>query len=160
MTKRKLEFSVGGMHCASCSSRIERVIGGMPEVESASVSLATDTAQVALRPESDSKAVSDAILKAVTGLGFSAELLTPPSAGTDGSSATGGRSGAVHTLELAVKGMHCAACSSRIERGAGKLPGMVDAAVNLPGETGRFTFDPAILSRRQIRQAIADLGFT
>ena len=54
--------------------------------------------------------------------------------------------------------MHCAACSSRIERVAGKLPGMVSAAVNLPGETGRFTFDPAVLTRRRIRQAIADLG--
>ena len=163
MTKRKLEFSVGGMHCASCSSRIERVIGGMPEVESASVSLATDTAQVALRPESDSKAVSDAILKAVTGLGFSAELLTPPSAGTDGSSATGGRSGAVHTLELAVKGMHCAACSSRIERVVGNIPDVNGVSVSLASNTARVELsrlaDPAVVTA-SVLAAIAPLGFS
>ncbi len=36
-------FSVAGMHCAACSSRIERVIGSQPGVERASVNLAAET---------------------------------------------------------------------------------------------------------------------
>ena len=30
-----LRFDIGGMHCAACSSRIERVTGRLPDVEKA-----------------------------------------------------------------------------------------------------------------------------
>ena len=36
-----LKFRLEGMHCSACSSRIEKVISKMPEVEKISVSLAS-----------------------------------------------------------------------------------------------------------------------
>ena len=34
-----LRFDIGGMHCAACSSRIERVVGRMENVERIAVNL-------------------------------------------------------------------------------------------------------------------------
>ena len=159
MSKRVLEFSVGGMHCASCSARIERVVGAMPDVESVSVSLATDTASVVPRPEADPAALSSAVVKAVADLGFSAEYLTPPPASGAGSPA--GQSGSV--LELAVSGMHCAACSARIERVVGALPEVENVSVSLASNTARVELarlaDPAVVSA-SVLAAISPLGFS
>jgi len=44
MSKIKFELAITGMHCAACSSRIERVVSKMAEVDSVSVSLPTNRA--------------------------------------------------------------------------------------------------------------------
>ena len=49
MSKIKFELAITGMHCAACSSRIERVVSKMAEVDSVSVSLPTNRAQVVLK---------------------------------------------------------------------------------------------------------------
>jgi Cu+-exporting ATPase len=139
-TPVSVQVPVAGMHCAACSARIERVLAAMPGVETATVNLADASMQVRFDPAATSL---DAIGKRVADLGFT--LGPPPSDNA--------------TFELAITGMHCAACSSRIERVTRRLPGVVAADVNLAGETGSFTIDPAVLSRRELRQAIADLGF-
>ena len=41
-----MRFDIGGMHCAACSSRIERVVGRMEGVEKISVNLAAASAEV------------------------------------------------------------------------------------------------------------------
>ncbi|MYL81833.1 heavy metal translocating P-type ATPase [Desulfovibrio aerotolerans] len=137
---KTVTLPVSGMHCAACSARIERVVGAMEGVDAAAVNLADASLRLDFNPAIISL---DAVAARVADLGFSLGPPPPEHA----------------VLDLAIAGMHCAACSTRIERVAGKLPGMVTAVVNLPGESGRFTFDPAVLSRRQIRQAVADLGF-
>ena len=161
MNKRILEFAVGGMHCASCSARIERVVGAMPDVENVSVSLATDTARIVPRPEADPAALSAAVVKAVADLGFSAETLTPPPAPGAGLSAMSGQAGPV--LELAVSGMHCAACSARIERVVGALPDVENVSVSLASNTARIELarlaDPAAASA-SVLAAISPLGFS
>ena len=42
MSSLEQSFSVSGMHCAACSSRIERVVSALSGVESVSVNLATE----------------------------------------------------------------------------------------------------------------------
>ncbi len=69
-----LNFEIGGMHCASCSSRIERVLGEMPGIEKASVNLANARAQVVTRGD-DGKALEPEIIRAVERLGFTASPL-------------------------------------------------------------------------------------
>ena len=49
MSKVRFELAITGMHCAACSSRIERVVGKLQEVEKISVSLPTNRAQVILK---------------------------------------------------------------------------------------------------------------
>lgn len=66
-----LRFDIGGMHCAACSSRIERVVGRMDGVDRISVNLPTATARVWVRP-GDEEAVRKAVMERVAALGFSA----------------------------------------------------------------------------------------
>lgn len=70
-----LRFGIRGMHCAACSSRIERVVGAMEGVESIEVSLASDSAMVRSRPDAPHRDVIDAITKRIAGLGFEAEYI-------------------------------------------------------------------------------------
>lgn len=66
-----MRFNIGGMHCAACSSRVERVLQKMPEVENASVNLATGEAQVWPKTtETDN--LSHNIMAQVSKIGFSA----------------------------------------------------------------------------------------
>ena len=58
------ELELGGMHCSACATRIQRALGRLPAVASASVNLATTRAYVAydparLNPEELCDAVSD-----------------------------------------------------------------------------------------------------
>ncbi len=66
-----LRFDIGGMHCAACSSRIERVTGRLPDVEKVSVNLATARAEVWPAP-GDADAVRREFMAAVARLGFTA----------------------------------------------------------------------------------------
>ncbi|MFT4301298.1 MAG: heavy metal translocating P-type ATPase [Desulfovibrio sp.] len=75
-----LQFDIGGMHCAACSSRIERVVGRMEGVEKISVNLATAKAEVWTSPGRE-EAVQQEIMDRVATLGFSAT----PSADEDAS---------------------------------------------------------------------------
>ena len=63
-------ISIGGMHCATCSARIERVIGGMPGVDGVEVSL--PAAEMRVRFDPQSIALNE-ILTRVRALGFEAE---------------------------------------------------------------------------------------
>src|SRR3984885_4996549 len=58
------ELELGGMHCSACATRIQRALGRLPAVASASVNLATTRAYVAydpvrLDPEALCRAVGD-----------------------------------------------------------------------------------------------------
>ncbi|HPY95554.1 MAG TPA: copper ion binding protein, partial [Clostridia bacterium] len=46
----RVSLPIGGMTCASCSARIEKVLSKMPGMEKASVNLATETATLAYDP--------------------------------------------------------------------------------------------------------------
>lgn len=61
---------------------------------------------------------------------------------------------------LSVKGMHCAACASRVEQKIKSLPGVETATVNLALEKAIFTYDPAVLSLNEVAQAVNQLGYT
>ena len=66
-----LRFDIGGMHCAACSSRIERVVGRMDGVDKISVNLPTATAKICVKP-GEEEAVRKAVMERVAALGFSA----------------------------------------------------------------------------------------
>ena len=66
-----LGFDIGGMHCAACSSRIERVVGQLDGVDKVSVNLATAKAKVWTKP-GDEDEVRREVMERVAKLGFSA----------------------------------------------------------------------------------------
>jgi len=149
----RLTAPVEGMHCAACSARIERVVGAMDGVREVSVNLASETMNLAYDPEALSPEV---VARRVADLGFSVTLPAPGAFETPGD--PDGPPGP-ETLDLAISGMHCAACSARIERVVGAMDGVLAAEVSLADETGRFRFDSARVARRDIRARIRSLGF-
>ena len=84
-------FPVEGMTCASCVRRVEKAIAAVPGVESASVNLATERADVRLA----GPATSEAVIAAIKGAGYDV---------------------ASQTIDLGVEGMTCASCVRRVEK--------------------------------------------
>ena len=74
--RRKQTFRVGGMHCAGCSSAVEKKLNGLEGVEAA-VSLASETATVTF-PETLG---FEGLRKVVEDAGY--ELEAPPETGED-----------------------------------------------------------------------------
>ena len=63
----------------------------------------------------------------------------------------------VHT-DLQVTGMHCAACSARLEKALNLLPG-VDASVSIATEKASITYEAGQISAGDLIKAIQNTGF-
>ncbi len=78
--QKELLFTVGGMHCAACSSRLERALNGMDGIRSATVSLAANSANIVPDPalsEPDAEALVRRIETRVEEMGFTATPVSP-----------------------------------------------------------------------------------
>ena len=137
---KKIRLAVRGMHCAACSSRIEKVVSGLAGVRQVSVNLATESMDLVWEPTRIELA---AIIARVKELGF--VLVAPASSGR---------------AEFVIKGMHCAACAARIEKVVAGLAGVREVSVNLASESGVVLYDPESIGEEAIREAIGRLGFT
>ncbi len=62
-------------------------------------------------------------------------------------------------LTIPITGMNCAACSARVEKALGSLPGVLTANVNLMMEQGTVSYDPGQVGPAQIIERITALGF-
>jgi Cu+-exporting ATPase len=69
-------------------------------------------------------------------------------------------SAAEEMRELDVHGMTCASCVSRIERKLKKVPGVVDAQVNLATERATVRFDPESATVDALIDAVVNAGYT
>jgi len=122
------------MTCASCSARLEKNLNQLEGV-TATVNLATEKARV----EFNSAAIApQAILDQVARTGFSIPT---------------------QTLDLAINGMTCASCSSRLEKVLNAQPG-VEARVNLATEKARVTYRPGLIDEAGLQAAVARAGFS
>ncbi|WP_457577278.1 heavy metal translocating P-type ATPase [Desulfomarina sp.] len=135
----KLQMPVKGMHCAACSARIEKILSNLEGVDNAVVNLAMEKLSLEYDPEQLS---INEIKEAVGRIGF--ELVLPETGGT---------------VQLAISGMHCAACSARIEKVIGGLEGVDECSVNLATEKARIRFDSTLVSVDDITRNIDGLGF-
>lgn len=131
-------FKINGMHCAACSSRIERVVGRLNGVFRAVVNLATESIELEF---DDSQVSLDEISNIIKGLGFELRVPLPVKP---------------KEFDFAISGMHCAACSSRIERVVGKMARVTSVQVNLATETAHLVGDVSV---REVKKVISDLGF-
>jgi len=140
-SSRHIRGRVSGMTCASCASRIERVTGQHPGVDKVAVNLATETMELDWNPDTVDL---DALQSKIKKLGFDVDFE---------------KKHEPTKVSLSITGMHCAACSGRIERVLGKREGMLNVQVNLANESGTFVYDPEKIKLRDIREAITTLGF-
>ncbi|WP_461256739.1 heavy metal translocating P-type ATPase, partial [Treponema sp. R80B11-R83G3] len=63
------------------------------------------------------------------------------------------------TETLTVGGMHCAACSARVEKALSKLEGVESASVNLATEKATVIYNPQTLRLSAIKEAIVNAGY-
>lgn len=59
-----------------------------------------------------------------------------------------------------VKGMSCAACAARIEKGLARLPGVCEARVNLATEEAWVEFEPSQVDFEDIVKKVEKLGYS
>jgi len=64
------------------------------------------------------------------------------------------------TVTIPIGGMHCAACSARVEKAIAKLRGVESASVNIATEKATVAFDPAVIRLSAIKETISGVGFT
>lgn len=60
---------------------------------------------------------------------------------------------------LPIGGMTCASCAGRVEKALRRLPGVVDASVNLSSEQADVRFDPAQLDPAKLVEAVGRAGY-
>jgi P-type Cu+ transporter len=126
---------ISGMTCAACAIRIEKGLKKLEGVESASVNLALETSTVVYDPEKIS--LGD-IRSRIESLGY----------------------GVVSDkAELSITGMTCAACAARIEKGLRKLPGVLEANVNLALETATVEYDAGQVGVNDLIRQVEKLGY-
>jgi Cu2+-exporting ATPase/Cu+-exporting ATPase len=66
----------------------------------------------------------------------------------------------MHTQTYRVKGMHCASCSSVIEKTFKKVDGVHSAEVNYGTEKAKVSFDPSKTSPHDLSEHIEPLGYS
>lgn len=130
-----IEFTIRGMTCASCVRRVERSLRKQPGVLDASVNLATERATVSYEPKAASL---QSLVTAVKSAGYEP---------------------AIDELTLGVQGMTCASCVARVERRIGKLPGIVEARVNLSTEKAHVRFLSGAVGLSEVSEAIRQAGY-
>ena len=131
-----LSLQIQGMSCASCVGRVERALKKVPGVIEANVNLATEEARVVVDP---ALANAQTLIDAVKGAGYEPEIAR---------------------TTFAIGGMSCASCVGRVERALRKLPGVVEANVNLATEKANVAYVPKTLTPAKIAEAVAAAGYT
>lgn len=132
-----VSLPVEGMTCASCVGSIERALKAVPGIETVSVNLATERANII----TDSTVPRMRLIEAIEKAGYSVPAQMPAATGP---------------VELSVEGMTCASCVGRVERALKAVSGVTNAVVNLATE--RATIH-GTASTADLIAAIADAGY-
>ncbi|WP_392552366.1 heavy metal translocating P-type ATPase [Orbus wheelerorum] len=133
-------FIVEGMSCASCVSRIEKILSKVDGVVTVSINLATEKATV----ETSHTINVETLIKALNNAGYRA--ITISSTHDE------------QQIILAIGDMSCASCVNRVEKALSKVNGVKTVQVNLATEKATITgsnLDIALLI-----QSVDDAGYS
>ncbi len=130
-----LTVPVTGMTCASCVRRVEWALSKKEGVASASVNFAAEKATVEYDPKITSP---DEVIGVIEGAGY----------GTD-----------VRETTFGVTGMTCASCVGRVERALKKIPGVLEATVNLANEKATVRYVAGEAEPRDLEKAVEGAGY-
>ncbi|GHS99348.1 hypothetical protein AGMMS50276_22810 [Synergistales bacterium] len=135
----KQTLAIGGMTCAACAKRIERAVGKLQGIVSASVNFATEKLSV----EYDEKrlAMQD-IEKKILDTGYNVLKADTKS-----------------SVTIPIGGMTCAACARRIEKAVGKIEGVLSVSVNFATEKATVFYDSRQAKLSAFRAAIENAGY-
>ncbi|MFC6653754.1 heavy metal translocating P-type ATPase [Paenibacillus rhizoplanae] len=133
--QKQATLQITGMTCSACATRIEKGLSRMEGVSRANVNLALEQATVGYDP-----AVADMpqIEEKIRSLGY--DTLK-------------------ESADFDITGMTCAACSSRIEKVLGRMPGIAAVNVNLALETAHVEYSPGNISTAEIMDKVSSIGY-
>ncbi|MDQ3638487.1 MAG: heavy metal translocating P-type ATPase, partial [Actinomycetota bacterium] len=123
------------MTCASCVRRVERALSKGAGVRSAGGNFAAERATVEYDPK-----VTDVgkLVKTVEGAGYGADT---------------------QETGFGVTGMTCASCVGRVEKALKKVPGVLEADVNLATERANVRYLAGEVGRRGLEGAVEGAGY-
>jgi Cu+-exporting ATPase len=129
------ELPVQGMTCGACAVRLEKALKRATGIDQASVNFALERAAIDFEPsQTDITTISDVIGKA----GFSVSR---------------------NQYAIPVSGMTCSACAGRVEKALNKVPGVVEASVNVALERADITTIDGGVKLEQLAEAVEKAGY-
>ncbi|AIQ62124.1 ATPase P [Paenibacillus stellifer] len=128
-------LQITGMTCSACAARIEKGLSRMEGVSRANVNLALEQAAVGFDPS-----VVDVpkLEEKIRSLGYDTVK---------------------ETANFDISGMTCAACSARIEKVLGRMPGIAEVNVNLALETAHVEYTPSMVTPQDIIAKVDSIGY-
>ena len=135
MAEQQIELPITGMTCASCVNRVTKALKKVPGVAEANVNLATEQAMVRYDPV---QAKPEQLQAAVEGAGYGVV--------TD-------------QIEFPITGMTCASCVNRGEKALRKVPGVLDASVNLANEQASVSYVATSVGWSELKVAVENAGY-
>ncbi|MRN55349.1 heavy metal translocating P-type ATPase [Paenibacillus monticola] len=135
LDQKQTTLQITGMTCSACATRIEKGLSRMEGVSRANVNLALEQASVSFDPQ-------------LTGLPQIEVKIRDLGYDTLRESA-----------DFDITGMTCAACSARIEKVLGRMPGIAVVNVNLALETAHVEYTPGNINTQEIMEKVSSIGY-
>ncbi len=134
---KKETYQVEGMTCASCVAAVEKATKKLDGVKEVSVNLTTEKLNITF----DEKKLDETrLFEAVDDVGYKLKKQ-------------------LEHKEFNVLGMTCASCVVAVEKATAKLDGVVHSNVNLTTEKLTLDYDPLLVSIKDIKNAVEDIGY-
>src|ERR671921_90525 len=131
----QIAIPVMGMTCASCGRRVERTLSKKEGVAEASVNFAAEKASVTYEPAATNP---DELIGAIRDAGYGAD---------------------VRETTFSVSGMTCASCVGRVEKALEKVPGVLEASVNLANERATVAYLAGEVEPKDLEKVIEGAGY-
>lgn len=133
---KKIEIPLTGMSCASCASRIQKGLSGLKGVKEANVNFANSKASLTYYPQ---QITLKNIIQWIRDIGYGV---------------------VVSSVDIPVKGMHCASCVHNIETALARLEGVLNVSANLATEKTKVEYISTLVTLEEIKKAIRQTGYT
>lgn len=130
-----VSLKVEGMHCASCVSRIERLVQSLTGNQFASVNLATGIVRFFTHEGTNIEKIVAGIENLGYSVGKDSEVLNIPE-------------------------MHCASCTQKIEESIRSLPGILSIGINPVNKTARIEYLKGAFQFDQLSRTIGKAGYS
>ena len=137
MSFKKITLKIEGMHCAACSSRVEKALNNEEGVKEANVNLSTEKAYITFYPEiTDRNNLIDTVKKSGYEINQNKEKVI-----------------------FDIGGMSCASCAQTIEKNLKAMDGVFSADVNIATDRGTVEYNPSELDREEFVEIVKKSGY-
>ncbi|MGM0437434.1 MAG: heavy metal translocating P-type ATPase [Bacillota bacterium] len=137
MSFEETTLKIEGMHCAACSSRVEKALNNLKGVKKANVNLSTEKAYITFNPEIINK---NKLINAVNESGYDVSQNRKK-------------------VIFDIGGMSCASCAQTIEKNLKAMDGVFNADVNIATDKGTVEYNPSELERDEFVNIVKQSGY-